>query len=155
MIRVFTICYIEHKGKTLMLHRIKKENDVHHGKWIGVGGKVESGESPEECIIREVKEETSLTIENPKLRGILTFPNFVEGEDRLVFLYSVKEFKGEIHSCDEGELHWIDNNKILDLNLWPGDRLFLEWLKKYKMFSGKLIYEKGELMDYSLIVHQK
>lgn len=155
MIRVFTICYIEHEGKTLMLHRIKRKDDVHYGKWIGVGGKVEKGESPEECIIREVKEETGLTIENPKLRGILTFPNFVYDEDRLVFLYSAKDFKGEIRNCDEGDLYWVHNDKILDLNLWKGDRLFLEWLKKYKMFSGKIVYENGELMDYDLIVHEK
>lgn len=152
--KVSTSCYIEKDSKTLMLHRIKKENDVHFGKWVGLGGKIEEGESPEECIIREVFEESGLIIKNPKLKGILTFPKFKDNEDWYVFLYTASDFSGDIIDCSEGVLKWVENARMLDLNLWEGDRLFLDWMKKYKLFSGKIIYEDGQLKDYSLVVHE-
>ena len=99
-----TLCYIEKDNKILLLHRTKKQNDEHEGKWIGVGGKFEKGETPEECVVREVKEETGFTIENPTLRGIMTFPNFKNDTDCYVFLYTVNEFEGELIECNEGEL---------------------------------------------------
>lgn len=152
--KLSTLGYIQKDNKTLMLHRIKKENDVHKGKWVGLGGKIEKGESPEECIIREVKEESGLTIDKPVLKGVMTFPKFKEGEDWYVFLYTADGFTGELIDSDEGVLKWVDNSKILDLNLWEGDKLFLSWMMKYKMFSAKFIYIDGELVDYSLITYE-
>lgn len=144
-----TLCYIEKDNKTLFLHRIKKENDIHKDKWIGLGGKVEAGESPEECVIREVEEESGLKISKPNLRGVLTFPNF-HGEDWYVFLYTTSNFIGELIESDEGKLEWIENDKIMKLNMSKGDKLFLEWLKENKMFSAKFIYEGENLLDYNV-----
>ncbi len=148
--KIGTLCYIKKDDKTLMLHRIKKQNDIHEGKWIGLGGKLEKGESPEECIIREVKEESGLNIYNPVLKGILTFPNF-KGEDWYVFLYTTSNFSGEVKECSEGKLEWIENNKIKEINISKGDRLFLEWMEKKKMFSAKFIYKEDKLEDYSMV----
>lgn len=151
--KVATSCYITKDNKTLMLHRIKKKDDVHKGRWIGLGGKIEQGETPEDCVIREVKEESGLTLKNPILRGILTFPKFDKNEDWYVFLYTATEVEGELQECNEGVLQWIDNEKILDLNILEGDKLFLGWLKEYKMFSAKLVYDNGELIDHKLVVY--
>ncbi|SHJ61504.1 NUDIX hydrolase [Tepidibacter formicigenes] len=148
-----TICYIEKDGKTLMLHRNKKQNDIHEGKWVGLGGKMEQGETPEECIIREVKEESGLNIKSPKLKGILTFPKFKDNEDWYVFVFTASEFTGNIIDCDEGELKWIDNDEILNLNLWEGDKLFLKWMNEDKFFSGKLVYENGELLENKVVFY--
>lgn len=151
--KVATSCYITKDNKTLMLHRIKKKDDVHKGRWIGLGGKIEQGETPEDCVIREVKEESGLTLKNPILRGILTFPKFDKNEDWYVFLYTATEVEGELQECNEGVLQWIDNDKILDLNILEGDKLFLGWLKQYKMFSAKLVYDNGELIEHKLVVY--
>ena len=148
--KIGTLCYINNGQKTLMLHRIKKKNDMHEGKWNGLGGKLEDGESPEECVIREVHEESGLTIKNPALRGIMTFPKFDDIDDWIVFLYTADDFWGNLIESDEGALEWIDNNKILNLNLWDGDKIYLEWLKQDKFFSAKFIYKKRELKDYSV-----
>ncbi|GAA0785442.1 NUDIX hydrolase [Hathewaya limosa] len=110
-----TLCYIEKDNKILLLHRIKKEHDVHEGKWIGVGGKIEQGESPEECIIREVKEETGLIIKAPFLRGVMTFPKFKDNEDWYVFLYTADNFTGNLIDCTEGILKWVDKEKVLEM----------------------------------------
>ncbi|MDT8718389.1 8-oxo-dGTP diphosphatase [Clostridium sp. 19966] len=152
--KLATSCYITKNNKTLMLHRIKKENDIHEGKWVGLGGKMEAGETPEECIIREVKEECGLTIKNPSLKGIITFPGFKNDEDWYVFLFTTSEFEGNIFdTSDEGELEWINNDEIFSLNLWEGDKLFMDWMLKYKFFSAKFIYKEGKLVDHSLIVY--
>lgn len=148
-----TLCYIEDGDKLLMLHRVKKENDIHEGNWIGLGGKVESGESPEECVIREVKEESGLDIQNPKLRGLLTFPEFAPGQDWYVFLYTVTDYTGELIESAEGHLKWIDRDKLSDLPMSEGDYLFLEWLKKYQMFSAKFEYHHKKLVDYQLTIN--
>lgn len=148
-----TLCYIEKEGKTLFLHRNKKENDVHKDRFIGLGGKMESGESPEECIIREVKEESGLDVINPKLRGILTFPKFKDNEDWYVFLFSASEFTGLVEECNEGELLWVDNNEVLNLNLSEGDKLFLNWMRIYNFFSAKIVYENKRLVDYNLVIY--
>lgn len=149
-----TLCYIEKDEKILLLHRIKKENDVHQGKWIGVGGKLEQGESPEECVIREVKEETGLYIENPTLRGVMTFPNFKNGEDWYVFLFTAENFSGALIDCDEGELKWIEKSKVLDMPTWEGDKIFLEWVLYNKgLFSAKFEYENGRLVDHSVMFY--
>ncbi len=146
-----TMCYIKKDNRTLMLHRTKKKNDIHEGKWVGLGGKMEQGETPEECIIREVKEESGLDILNPKLKGILTFPKFKDDEDWYVFLFTASDFSGEMIDCNEGDLKWVDDEKIQELNLWDGDRLFLKWMEEYGFFSGKIIYENKELIEYSVI----
>lgn len=148
-----TICYIKKDNKTLMLHRIKKENDIHQGKWIGLGGKMEEGETPEECIVREVKEESGLRIRKPRFRGILTFPKFKDNEDWYVFLFTAKEFEGELIESQEGTLQWIDDTEIFNLNLWEGDKLFLKWLEDNRLFSGKLVYENGRLIENRVIFY--
>lgn len=153
--KLSTICYIEKEGKTLLLHRTKKENDVHKDRWIGLGGKIEAGETPEECIIREVKEESGLTILSPRLRGVMTFPKFKDNEDWYVFLFTTKEFTGELQECNEGELHWVENERVLHLNISEGDKLFLGWLREYKMFSAKFMYEEGKLIDHRLVVYER
>ncbi|MCC8138138.1 MAG: 8-oxo-dGTP diphosphatase [Clostridiales bacterium] len=121
-----TLCYIERDGAYLMLHRVTKKHDINHGKWIGVGGKFEPGETPEECLLREVKEETGLTLPDYRLRGIITFVQ--DGETEYMFLYTAHSFEGELISCNEGELAWIPKQDILNLELWEGDREFLRLL---------------------------
>jgi 8-oxo-dGTP diphosphatase len=133
-----------------MLHRIKKENDMHKGKWNGLGGKLENGESPEECVIREVKEESGLEIKNPKLKGILTFPAFDGIEDWYVFVFVAYKFEGELIDSKEGKLEWIDDDKLTELNLWGGDKLFLKWLEQDKYFSGKFVYKNGKLVSHEV-----
>ena len=145
-----TLCYVKKNGKTLMLHRIKKKNDIHQGKWNGLGGKMELGESPEECIAREVLEESGLKIKDPKFRGVLTFPAFDSIQDWIVFLFTADEFTGEMIESNEGDLQWIDDDKLAQLQLWDGDRLFIDWLKKDKFFSAKFIYDKGSLKNYTV-----
>ena len=145
-----TLCYVKKDGKTLMLHRVKKENDIHEGKWNGLGGKIEKGETPEECIIREVKEESGLKIKNPVLKGILTFPAFDGIEDWYVFVFVATEFEGELIDSHEGNLEWIDDDKLTSLNLWEGDKIFLKWLNQDKCFSGKFVYKNGKLVSYEV-----
>ena len=152
--KIGTLCYINNGEKTLMLHRVKKENDMHEGKWNGLGGKLEEGESPEECVIREVYEESGLTIKNPKLQGIITFPKFDEIDDWLVFVYTANDFKGNTIDSDEGVLEWIENRKLLDLNLWEGDKVYMKWFSKNKLFSAKFIYEKRKLIDYDVVFYK-
>ena len=136
-----------------MLHRVKKKNDIHEGKWNGLGGKLESGESPEECVIREVYEESGLIMKNPNLRGIMTFPKFDDIDDWLVFLYTATDFNGDLIESNEGVLKWINNNEILNLNLWEGDKIYLDWLNQDKFFSAKFIYKKRSLKDYNVIFY--
>ena len=128
-----TLCYIEKDGAYLMLHRNKKENDLNEGKWIGVGGHVEPGESPEECIRREVTEETGLVLSDVKLRGVIDFISD-RWEDEAMYLYTSDYFSGELQSCNEGELHWVPKDQIFTLPLWEGDRIFLNYLLEEKSF---------------------
>ena len=150
--KLATLCYITDKkqNSTLMLHRIKKENDYHQGKWNGLGGKLNNGESPEECAIREIKEESGLTVRNPSLKGFLTFPNFDGVDDWYVFVFTFDEFKGNLIDSPEGKLEWIPNNKLTSLNLWEGDKIFLEWIFRGKIFSAKFNYEDGNFVDYTV-----
>ncbi len=145
-----TLCYIQKNDKTLMLHRVKKENDIHQDKWNGLGGKFESGESPEDCLLREVKEESGLTLTDFRLVGLLSFPKFDGSNDWQVFLYQASDFKGNIIESEEGNLKWIANKELLDLNLWPGDKIFLKWMLEDRFFSAKFIYHNKELQDYSV-----
>ncbi len=151
--KLATLCYLRNNNQTLMLHRVKKENDMHEGKWNGLGGKLEPGESPEECAIREVKEESGLDIRNPQFKGILTFPAFSKNEDWYVFLFVISEFSGTLIDSDEGILAWVDNDKLFDLPLWEGDKVFLKWLKKKPFFSAKFIYKNKKLLDYDVIFY--
>ena len=145
-----TLCYIEKDGKYLMLHRVKKENDVNKDKWIGIGGHFEEGESPEECLLREVKEETGLTLTSYRLRGIVTFVS-----DRWVteymFLYTADDFTGKMSPCDEGTLEWVPKKELSRLNLWEGDKIFLKLLAEdAPFFSLKLSYEGDDLVFAAL-----
>lgn len=153
--KLATLCYVKNNGKTLMLHRVKKENDIHEGKWNGLGGKLDDGETPEECVIREIQEECGLTLKNPSLRGILTFPIFDGIDDWRVFVFVAKEFEGELTDSNEGNLKWIDDNELLNLNLWDGDKIFLKWLDREEFFSGKFIYDSGKLIDHHVVFHKK
>ena len=148
--KLATLCYVidRMKKSTLMLHRVKKENDVHEGKWNGLGGKLEIGETPEDCVIREVKEESGLTIINPKLHGFITFPLFDGVDDWYVFVFTAENFSGELIDSAEGILEWIPNEGVTSLNLWDGDAIFLNWLKEDKFFSAKFVYEKGKLKSH-------
>jgi len=146
-----TLCYIEKNNKYLMLHRTKKQNDIHKDLYIGLGGKFETGESPEDCVIREVFEESGLSIKNPKLRGILTFPSFSNDEDWYVFLFVATDYTGELQPCQEGELVWIDKNKLDELPMHEGDRHFLKWIEKQNgVFSAKFSYDNGVIKDYQV-----
>ena len=145
-----TLCYIEKDDKYLMLHRVSKKNDVNKDKWIGVGGHFESGESPEDCLLREVKEETGLTLTSYRFRGILTF-NFNDNESEYICLYTADGFEGELRECDEGTLEWVPKDEIDNLNLWTGDKIFFDLLKKdAPFFSLKLQYQGDTLIGCEL-----
>ena len=150
--KLATLCYVMDKSqnKTLMIHRVKKENDYHEGKWNGLGGKLENGESPEDCVQREIKEEAGLIIKNPHMHGFITFPNFDEIDDWYVFVFTVEEFEGMLIDSPEGNLAWIPNDKLTSLNLWDGDKIFLGWLFQEKFFSAKFIYDRGEYKSYTV-----
>lgn len=141
-----TLCYIEQDEKYLMLHRIKKKNDINHDKWIGVGGKFEFQESPEECLLREALEETGLTLTSWRYRGIVTFVAGPEAEAEYMHLYTADGFTGTLKTCDEGVLEWIDKKKLFDLTLWEGDKIFLDLLDRdIPFFSLKLVYSGDAL----------
>lgn len=181
-----TLCYLEHQGKYLMLHRVKKQNDASHDKWIGVGGKCEADESPDECMLREVKEETGLTVTSWRYRGIVTFISDiwpceymhlftadrwnVESDDRqdsdspdstattmnpsAPYNNMNKQSDADLTlpDCDEGDLQWIDKKDIFALNLWPGDRIFLQLIMNpdQPFFSLKLVYKGDDLVSAKL-----
>lgn len=145
--RMTTLCYIEKDNKYLMLHRVSKKNDINKDKWIGVGGHFENRESPEDCLLREVKEETGLTLLSFKFRGIVTFIAD-DYPTEYMCLYTSDSFEGEIGKCDEGKLQWIDKDKIPLLNLWEGDKIFLKLLSENSpFFSLKLVYTGDELEE--------
>lgn len=146
-----TLCYIEKDGQYLMLHRTKKEHDVNKDKWIGVGGHFEADESPEECILREVREETGLTLTSWRYRGIVTFISG-DGVTEYMSLFTADGFTGTMTDCDEGVLEWVDKKKIWDLNLWEGDKIFFLLLERnVPFFSLKLVYDgSSRLVSASL-----
>ena len=146
-----TLCYIQKDDSYLMLHRVKKENDLNKDKWIGVGGHFEKGESPEDCLIREVKEETGLTLTDFSFRGIVTFV-YDDEEAEYMHLFTAKGFSGEIGECSEGNLEWVSFEKLNGLELWEGDRIFLSLLQKDSLpfFSLKLVYKNEKLQEYCL-----
>lgn len=148
--KLATLCYVRSNKKTLMLHRIKKAQDMHKGKWNGLGGKLENGESPEECAVREIEEESGLRVSDPQLRGVLTFPAFDGMEDWYVFVFTATQFTGELIDSPEGVLGWVDDEKLFDLNLWAGDKIFMRWLNQDKFFSGKFTYNEGQLVEHEV-----
>lgn len=144
--RLTTICYIEQNGNYLMLHRTKKENDQSHDKWLGVGGKFEKDESPDECILREVKEETGLTLTSYQLRGVMTFLSDI-WETEYMFIYTADRFEGELTECSEGDLQWIKKTEVMNLKLWEGDKIFLKKLIDGDgFFTVKMEYEGEKLV---------
>lgn len=151
--RLGTLCYLRQDGKTLMVHRIKKPNDMHQGKWNGLGGKLESGETPEECAFREIYEESGLVVKNLIYKGLLTFPGFANEEDWYAFVFIANEFTGELIDSPEGNLEWVEDDRLVDLNLWEGDRLFIPWLDRPGVFSGKLTYQDGKLVDHQVVFY--
>ena len=142
-----SLCYIEKDGAYLMMHRTKKEVDENAGKWIGIGGGFEEGETPDECAAREIKEETGLTVKSLLYRGIVTFVSDEWGTEYM-HLFTCDSFEGELTECDEGELAWVDKTALNGLSLWEGDRVFLELLENdAPFFSLKLVYKGEKLIE--------
>ena len=146
-----TLCYIEKAGKYLMLHRTKKENDENHDKWVGIGGKFEAGETPFDCVRREIKEETGLIAEKLCYRGIVTFVSDIYGTEYM-HLFTCPQFSGSLlEVCDEGVFEWIEIEKVKNLPIWEGDKIFFELIKtKNPFFSLKLIYKSDTLISHKL-----
>ena len=146
-----TLCYIENdRGEYLMLHRVKKKNDVNQDKWIGVGGKFEEGESPEDCLLREVREETGLELKRYRLRGIVTFVS-VGWETEYMYLYTADRYTGTLRECDEGDLEWVPKDQVEALPIWEGDKIFFRLLREDRpFFSLKLSYEGDKLVYAAL-----
>lgn len=145
-----SLCYIEKDGCYLMLHRTKKVNDENHDKWIGIGGKFEEGESPEECMLREAREETGLTVTDWRYRGIVTFVSNEWGTEYM-HLFTARGFTGTIRDCDEGDLEWVEKSRLLSLPIWEGDKIFLRLLDSDEaFFSLKLRYEGDRLVSAAL-----
>ncbi|MFN3411965.1 MAG: NUDIX hydrolase [Exilispira sp.] len=149
--KLATLCYLRKEGKTLMLYRNKKKNDINGGRWIGLGGKIMDGETPEECAIREIKEESGYIAKNLILKGILTFPDFDGCQSWYVFLYLITEFEGQLIECTEGTLKWIDDNELFNLNMWEGDKIFLRWLNEKGIYSAKFIYKNENFINYQFV----
>lgn len=147
MHKMTTLCYIEREDSWLMMHRVKKENDANRDKWIGIGGHFEKGESPEECLLREVKEETGLTLLSWRLRGIITFVSDVY-ESEYMFLFTSEDFAGTPGECGEGTLEWVPKDRVEKLPVWEGDKVFFRLLREeHPFFSLKLSYENDTLKE--------
>lgn len=145
-----TQCYLERGSRYLMLHRTKKQNDENHDKWIGVGGKFEEGESPEDCMLREVREETGFTVTSWRYCGIVTFVSDIWPAEQM-HIFVCNEWEGEQIVCDEGDLEWIEKQHLLELTMWEGDKIFLRLIdEKVPFFSLKLIY-KGENLQSAIL----
>jgi len=143
---ISTLIYIEKEDKYLMLHRVKKENDMNKDKWIGIGGHFEAGESPEDCIKREVLEETGLTITDYRFRGLITFVSDIYPTEYMC-LFTATGFEGELIECNEGTLEWVPKSELRNLNLWEGDYIFLDMLETTpEFFTLKLVYEGDRLV---------
>lgn len=142
-----TLCHIEKDGKYLMLHRVKKQNDLNHDKWVGIGGKFEDKESPEECVLREVKEETGLTLNSYSYCGIVTFVSDI-WETEYMHIFHSDDFSGTVKECDEGNLEWVEIKKLYDLPIWEGDKIFFKLIEeKAPFFSLKLEYQGDRLIN--------
>lgn len=145
-----TLCYLDDGENYLMMHRVKKKQDVNKDKWVGVGGHFEENESPEDCLLREVKEETGLTLTSWILRGIVTFLSD-QWENEYMFLYTADGYEGELITCEEGNLEWIPKSQVYSLPIWEGDKLFFKLLEENRQFfSLKLSYEEDTLVNAAL-----
>ena len=143
-----TLCYITRSNEVLMLHRTKKKNDVNHDKWIGIGGKFKADETPDECLLREAKEETGLTLTQWKCRGVVTFLTNGPWDGEYMYLFTADGFSGELKECDEGNLCWVSREFLNTLPTWEGDRIFLDLLwKDAPFFLLKLRYEEDRLVE--------
>lgn len=150
-VKLSTLCYLEREDHYLMLHRVKKENDINKGKWIGVGGHFEEGESPEECLLREVWEETGYELTSYQYRGVVTFV-YADIETEYMSLFTADGFEGEQISCNEGNLKWVPKDDIWKLNLWEGDRIFLRLLQEdAPFFSLKLVYDREGKLENAVL----
>ena len=149
--QITTLCYIEQDGKYLMLHRTKKKHDNNENKWIGVGGHAEGTEGPEECLLREVKEETGLTLTSYRFRALITFVSDKQ-EPEMMCLFTADAFTGKLITCDEGELVWVDKREVPKLPTWEGDAIFLERLlaDEERFFTLRLVYEGDKLVEKSV-----
>lgn len=149
--KMSTLCYIERDGKYLMLHRTVKKHDVNKDKWIGVGGHFEADESPDECLLREVREETGYTLTSWQFRGIVTFVSG-DGVTEYMHLFTSEHFRGTPIECDEGELEWVERKKVWDLNLWEGDRIFFRLMDDNEpFFSLKLVYNGKNVLNSAVL----
>lgn len=148
--RETTLCYLERDQQYLMLHRIRKHNDPNHDKWIGVGGGIEQGETPEECLVREVREETGFTLSRYRKRGVIDFVSDA-WEDEIMHLYTADQWSGERIECDEGVLEWVDKDKIGNLPLWEGDRVFLNLLAQNAPFFQLRLQYCGESLRRAVL----
>ncbi len=137
-----TLAYLRRKGETLLLHRVRKKDDVNAGKWIGVGGHIEEGESPDECMRREVLEETGLTVLSFRKRGVVRFVS--DSWEEVMHLYTADAFTGEMRECDEGDLKWVRDEKIPSLNTWEGDRVFLDLIASDAPFFHLTLRYSGD-----------
>lgn len=145
-----SLCYIERGAQYLMLHRVKKQNDQNHDKWIGIGGKFESGESPEDCVLREVHEETGLTLTHWRYCGIVTF--VLADWTEYMHLFCADGFEGTLRECDEGVLEWIDKSALRALPMWEGDKIFLDLMQAHRpFFSLKLVYDEADVLRAAVL----
>ncbi|MGO5130421.1 NUDIX hydrolase [Mitsuokella jalaludinii] len=148
-----TLCYLERDGKYLMMHRVKKEHDINRDKWVGVGGHFEPDETPEECLLREVCEETGLMLDRFALRGIITFMSD-KWQTEYMFLYTADRFHGDFigrDACREGTLEWVDKDAVYDLPIWEGDKIFFRLMREQRpVFSLKLRYVGDTLVEKAL-----
>ncbi|MBQ9965678.1 MAG: 8-oxo-dGTP diphosphatase [Clostridia bacterium] len=145
-----TLCHIEKDGKYLMLHRVKKKNDLNEDKWVGIGGKFEDKESPEECNAREVYEETGLTVRNCRYCGIVTFVSD-KWETEYMHIFHTESFSGKIKECEEGVLEWVDKKALLDLPIWEGDKIFLRLMEENAPFFSLKLEYVGDTLIKSIL----
>ena len=148
--RYTTLCYLEQDGAYLMLHRIKKENDLNQDKWIGIGGKFEEGESPEDCLLREVREETGLFLDAWKYCGIVTFISEEWGTEYMHLFWS-DAFRGRLKECDEGELEWLPKQTLREKTLWEGDHIFLDLMEQGEPFFSLKICYRGDQLTFAAL----
>ena len=148
-----SLCYITRGDEVLMLHRVKKKNDINHDKWIGIGGKFEENESPDECLLREVREETGLLLTNWQCRGIVTFLSENDGE--YMYLFTADGFQGQLKDCDEGDLQWVSRDFLDALPKWEGDKIFLDLLWQDAPFFLLTLRYQGERLVEAILDGKK